>query len=637
MSGAEDLARLTGTIDILNEITISPEIKDVDVGNGEIRPTVTKALSIAATQFGGAMPYTSIEEALTNTISGTVFSVPSKLGLSPDPLKYIDMYLNDGGEAVPLGDYPSGAALRAVSELVKPTDSVTAAHEFLDGYRFTLAKLMSDGTLDLLGALLKSVGGGFELADANGFISTRLGFRESLINGLSIKFGDFDGLEFADEHGFVAGKIGAESAYFGQGITAPPASSIALLNQQQRTDHMMLLGYGQSLAVGENSKPATSLVQPYNNLMLAGGVKVLPGDSGYTSSSYAPLVESDFGARGETPVSGACNGLVRRVVEAGEFASDWVVVGSAAGRGGKSIEQLSPSPLGDGYFETMVQVVRDCHALSTGLGKSFSVWAYTWDQGESNYTLAWTKSSYQYMQYQLDIFDRLTDKVVEITEQKFQPYLFTYQVSAHRKYSVDDMSISLSQWRASKERGDVVLATPVYIIPTGDDALHLTNEGSWLLGEYRSRALYETMVRRRGKWRPLEPVGVDWAADHIEIKFHVPRGELVLDDALAALAPNFGFDIRESNSVITDIIAAVSVTGRDTVRISLSRPAALSAVLSYARGRNGDPAASGPLTGARGNLRDTHGLFDTAVSPLGNSFALHNACVMFQFDRKTGF
>ena len=114
MSGAEDLARLTGTIDILNEITISPEIKDVDVGNGETRPTVTKALSIAATQFGGAMPYTSIEEALTNTITGTVFSVPS-----PDPLKYIDMYLNDGGVAVPLGDYPSGDALRSATSRIK--------------------------------------------------------------------------------------------------------------------------------------------------------------------------------------------------------------------------------------------------------------------------------------------------------------------------------------------------------------------------------------------------------------------------------------------------------------------------------------------------------------------------------------
>ncbi|MNH27130.1 hypothetical protein D3C79_872260 [compost metagenome] len=129
---------------------------------------------------------------------------------------------------------------------------------------------------------------------------------------------------------------------------------------------------------------------------------------------------------------------------------------------------------------------------------------------------------------------------------------------------------------------------------------------------------------------------MDWQANHIDIKFHVPRGELVLDTALANAAPNFGFDIRESG-VVQNIITNVTVTALDTVRIELSRSATADAVVSYARGRPNDPKASGPVNGARGNLRDTHGLYDTALSPLGNTFALHNPCVMFQFDRKTGF
>jgi hypothetical protein len=175
------------------------------------------------------------------------------------------------------------------------------------------------------------------------------------------------------------------------------------------------------------------------------------------------------------------------------------------------------------------------------------------------------------------------------------------------------------------------------MFPVATDNLHLTNESSWLLGEYKSRALYETMVRRSGKWRPLEPVSVEWGATQIDIKFHVPRGQLVIDNALAATYANGGFDIREAGAVATTLITAVSVVGLDTVRLTLSRAATDDAVLSYARGRPGDAAHSGPVTGARGNLRDTHGLYDTAVSPLGNTFALHNACVMFQYDRKNGF
>lgn len=632
MSGPSDLARLTVTIDTANELFLSGEIKMVEVAPGVSRPTNAKVLADLSTQMSGAMIYTSSALGLVGTVSGGYFSVLSSLAE-----EYIILYRNNSGVAVEVKRYPSADFLASIKSLIDYVqDSGMNAVEFLDENRFMLAKIMSDGALELVGAVLQSAGNGLELAGQDGFSSVRLGFDQSLINGMIVKSEDAEGLEFSDDYGFVVGALRKDVVFFGPQIAVKEGISSPLLGRQQRTDHMLCIGYGQSLSVGETSKPALSLVQPYGNLMLAGGVRVMPGDSGYTNASYAPLVEADFGARGETPISGACNGMVRRAVEGGELATDWVFVGAACGRGGKSVEELSPAPMGEGYFEKMLQVVQDCAALSNGLGKSFSVWAYTWDQGESNYTLGWTKSPYLYMQYQLSIFDKLTETALSASGQKFRPYIFSYQVGAHRKYKLDNMGIALAHWRASKDREDVVLVTPVYIIPTGEDLLHLTNEGSWLLGEYRSRAMYETLIRRSGKWRPLEPVSVDWAVDHIDIKFHVPRGELVLDAALASLAPNFGFDVRESGAVV-DIISSVAVTGRDTVRIALSRAAASSAVLSYARGRNGDPEASGPVSGARGNLRDTHGLYDIAQSPLGTSFALHNACVMFQFDRKTGF
>lgn len=198
MSGATDLARLTGTIDILNEITISPEIKDVDVGNGETRPTVTKALSIAATQFGGAMPYTSIEEALTNTISGTVFSVPSKLALLPDPLKYIDMYLNDGGVAVPLGDYPSGEALRNIGALISATDEavdyLTVASDE-GGIRMTLsAEKLHTEFVDIR----SGIGVGF--IDDEGGMPIYADAEKAYLGALEVRYTDSPGVFVVNEH-----------------------------------------------------------------------------------------------------------------------------------------------------------------------------------------------------------------------------------------------------------------------------------------------------------------------------------------------------------------------------------------------------------------------------------------------------
>ncbi|MFG0340945.1 DUF2514 domain-containing protein [Pseudomonas sp. zjy_13] len=53
-------------------------------------------------------------------------------------------------------------------------------------------------------------------------------------------------------------------------------------------------------------------------------------------------------------------------------------------------------------------------AAATKLGKTYSVWAYTWDQGESNYTTTVsTKSAYQYAEYMMAIFDGLAEVIGE--------------------------------------------------------------------------------------------------------------------------------------------------------------------------------------------------------------------------------
>lgn len=577
-------------------------------------------------------------------------------GNQPTVAKRIRDYLDSiGGEL----ESASLAELRSFIKASAAQTNSTVAHFFEDGFGFVLAKLLIDGTLDLGsgkittggkgltvdgsldfggGRLVTATQQGMEFSDPYGFLLARFGAQESMIAGLVLQPSANAGIEIVDRQGFLLSRFDGSTPV----ASSTVVNTSADLNQQQQTARMHVIGYGQSLSKGVHSVPAISTTQPYGNLMPASGLMILPGEAGYNASSFVPLVETDATSNGsevgESPVSALLNGVVRRAVADGESPTDWVFVGSATGYGGRSVEALSPG--GDtGNFEKTVQLVRDCKVTTAGEQKSYSVWAYTWDQGENNYgAAAPTKSPYKYMQLQLNIFDEMTRQLVGVTEQKFRPFLFTYQCAAHRKYSKDFNGIALAQWRASRQRPDVVLAVPVYIMPVYSvDNLHLTNEGSWLLGEYRSRAMYETMVRREHKWRPLEPVSVDWKADHIDVKFHVPSGELVLDNALCAAAVNSGFDVREANVVVTNIISSVTVFSSDTVRIALSRSASADAVLSYARGRNGDPTASGPTRGPRGNLRDTHGLFDTVVSPLGNTFALHNPCVMFQYDRRTGF
>ncbi|VVN93288.1 hypothetical protein [Pseudomonas fluorescens] len=582
-----------------------------------------------AEMSAGVFP--TIAAGLAATALNHYFSVPSA-----ESNEYLILYQNVAGGEIEIKRFPS---TKAVSDIRKLIDVVAlnsdgAAHSFVDQLGFVIAKLMSNGDFNARGLGTFGRGDGMEINDKQGFTVARIGADESMISGLRMRPSLNPGVEIQDQHGFILARFDATSIMTKAAAANEELAESLELDQQQNTDVKQVLCYGQSLERGVQSLPAISTTQPYFNLMIASGVKIRSGEAGYDASGFVPLVESTSGSEGESPVAGLCNGVVRRAVADGEHATDWVFLGSAPGRSGKSVESLSPG--GEGDFERMVQNIKDCNALCSSQGKSHSVWAFTWAQGETNYIGNWTHSSNRYMQLQLEVFDKLSREVQLITGQKFRPYLFTYQVGGHRKYSVDHMDIALAQWRASRHRPDVVMATPVYIFPVASDKLHLTNEGSWLMGEYRSRAMYHTMIRRAGKWRPLEPMAVDWKPAYIDIKFHVPCGELVLDDALCAITANKGFDVREA-SVLADIIQSVTVTSWDTVRVSLTRPAAADSVLSYGRGRNDDPVASGPVEGARGNLRDTHGLYDTATSPLNNTFALHNACVMFEFSRRYGF
>ncbi|MBK5008379.1 hypothetical protein IAE33_000239 [Pseudomonas sp. S60] len=529
----------------------------------------------------------------------------------------------------------------SIAALIKPSPSVQISHEFLDANRFMIGGLRVDGTLLMDGGLEMATGqikpgaDGFEFLDANRFVMGRVNAGEGFLGGLAWRNTPFPGIEIVDQYGFVLQSFDNTPPLAAGGSLTPPP--FPMLNCQLRTQIMLIIGYGQSLSRAVNSVPAISTTQPYSNIMIASGTKIRNGEAGYNAGSFVPLVAKTEGSEGEDPVIALCNGVVRRLVADGEAYADWVFLGTSPGRSARSVEELGPSSDSNAFYNKMVRYVQDAKNLADASGKTFSCWAYCWDQGESNYVGAFTRSPYQYAQLMLALFDTLTRQIVGITGQQFQPYIFSYQVAAHRVYSIDKNTVALAQWRISRERPDFVLAVPVYIIPVVDvDKLHLTNEGSWLLGEYRSRAMYQTMIRRSGKWRPLEPIAVDWQAGYVDVKFHVPSGPLVLDTALCAQTVNMGFDIRE-NDVVAEIITGVAVTAKDTVRITLSREANTNAVLSYARGRNGDPAASGPVLGARGNLRDSHGLHDTAVSPLGNTFALHNPCVMFQYSRATGF
>jgi hypothetical protein len=633
MSGPSDLARLSVTIDTVNELLLSDQVKMMDVGGGVMRPTNAKAIADLAVQMTGAMIYTSKETGLVGSVAGGFFSV-----LSSDPNEYLILYRNDAGVAIEVKRYPSSEFIdfligKMASLLPDNGIQMGATYDQHGAYRLSVTDEKGKLMIGVGERIIKWMGSRIEVS-ADG----RMGLMDS--TGRSAISVDSKGRLYVAMLSVGQLKVLDPSFKPGKALPLP-------FGQHKQTGIMHWTYDGQSLGVGVAAVPAISVTQPYSNITFTSGVVPRPKDPGFVGSGVKPLVEEtwaaygDEGDIGETPASGTLNGLVRRLVMRGEDSTKWIFLGHRTGQSGQTVESLSPNG-GANTFAGILATIDSAKAYADANNLTYSFWGHVFFQGEANIKTLVASDARDAQEYGNRVIRQdqaLADYIAEKGYQDFRHALFLFQTSAHRRYGFDNLNVSNAQWGLSRQHAHTVLVGPNYHIAKASDNLHFTNEGSWLMGAYTSRAAYQTCAVHGSKWRPLEPVSVHWTSAFIDLKFHVPYGELVLDSALCATVPTgyFGFDIRETGVVATDLISSVAVTASDTVRISLTRPASADSLLSYARGRATDPNVSNPTAGPRGNLRDTHGLVDQVTSPLGNTFALHNACVMFEHHRINGF
>ena len=219
MSGAEDLARLTQTIDKTDELLLSPEIKMVEVSPGVFRPTNAMVMTNLATLLGGAMPYPSVALGLAGTADGTNFSV-----LSSADDEYMSVYRNESGAAAYVDSYPNAAKVRALEEnlgvvddkfgqLIGPTSYPSPEVEILvvaDGEGGRQA-LLSDKRLVAPSFEIVSEGGATIVGDAEGGAAFYSDDARTYAGPLEIQPSDLPGLFVVDEFGGVLGAFDGRS------------------------------------------------------------------------------------------------------------------------------------------------------------------------------------------------------------------------------------------------------------------------------------------------------------------------------------------------------------------------------------------------------------------------------------------
>ena len=320
------------------------------------------------------------------------------------------------------------------------------------------------------------------------------------------------------------------------------------------------------------------------------------------------------------------------------------------GAGGISITNLSK---GSTYYNTLINNVKTAKATANSLGKSFSVPAFCWTQGEEDYRAGGDGSAYgsgiyvptEYATKLSQLVDDLNADIKAITNQYADVKCIMYQVASHNTYSRYPR-IALEQLKAAINDNRIILAKTMYDIDYNTaDYVHAPNKTYRNMGNHYGIALFDAIVNSNHRL-PIYPVKTTRVGDSIYVQFHVPVKPLVFDDTFVSPQTdnNKGFNlVTVTNEYTTSAaivqasatVTNVALVSADTVKIDFSSTPAAGSRLTYGvngagwnviNGSRAGTRQSGRIKGARGNLRDSQ----TYFNPVANYFNLYNYCPIFE-------
>jgi hypothetical protein len=422
------------------------------------------------------------------------------------------------------------------------------------------------------------------------------------------------------------------------------ASNLPKSHSIARPVYNEIIGTGQSLSTGLLANPpiSTTAVWPKFALMTNLGVRqvidrgVVHALNPALITGLVPLVEARTADHdGETIGSGMAYQINELALEDGE--APWPVIFSAHGVTGASYAMLKRGTI---PYGNSLATVKRVAAILDGLGFRDVVRAITVTHGQTDSIIGTSAAAYEQ-----DLVNWRGDYETDIrtiTGQREPVMLFTDQMNTYASKVLGERAavtspIPLAQLQAALDNPDsIVLVCPKYWLTYNPkDGAHLTNRSEELLGEKYGQAIKRTFLDG-AVWKPLYIKSAHLIGDVVTLSYNVPSPPLVLDTALVRNPGNFGFVYADDSGAPPSIIAVELSADASKVQIRLSASPTAGAGprhIQYAYagalrcGTGGCPA--GPLSGPRGNLRDS----DPLMSRLdrGDSIHLYNWAVTQDF------
>lgn len=416
-------------------------------------------------------------------------------------------------------------------------------------------------------------------ADANGFFSTIINnalqifsTRLMLPGGTYIESTDEAIIRTVDKNGFYVDVVGNDGKTPGAGsgngesaealyLKAQNVINLAYVDKIYRrtltrlkfpTDaYNHFLMECQSLGMGYQAWPAVTKTPKYDTLMFGNSVR----PAGATANAFNPLggaawqplkavvqsigggtiqTDADIQAfvrgannEGESPVVASVNGFRRHFLEQHSLSADpsRLFVASVVGVSGQSIENLIDDTL---YYNRVVECVTKAKALADSQGKTYSVTAVDFMQGEQNYTNATPKAVYKAGQGQLRT--KVNTTIKGITGQKDDPAWFFYQTGftyspnpVEQPLNAVELWVGMAQWEFCQETPNCFMVGPNYQLP--DKGGHLMTNGSRWMGCYFAKAK-DVVFNKRRPFHPVAPIAYKVIDNSIYVSFYVDQPPL---------------------------------------------------------------------------------------------------------------
>lgn len=417
----------------------------------------------------------------------------------------------------------------------------------------------------------------------------------SYVDGVLTKITNITTSDDDNAHSYIYS--GAQRTYLGRDMSfyTPDPSIIYIF-----------LDMGQSNSWGQYSGGVPTIagvpVYPDNALMLNTGVRATLTEA----TSLVPLVETNAGIASETSGSSWVNHTIRDM-EALTGVRPTILMLNAS-QGGMRYYQLTRGQTAYKQFQT---ALKSAVSLIKARGKKPVIAAVRWMQGESE--TAFVPSNKSAVQAQLRQLQRfVADDASQITGTPQDPLLFVNQVSPVSKYADGIWRQPVKEAQLLRD-GKIIPVGPVFQYPMAD-GVHMNSWGRNYLGQCLAMATVTEVFG--SSYAPQLPGEYAWLDDvTLRINLDAAFGTLTLDTSgtvsMTGLE-NYGFNF-DDYSATPPVITAVTLNER-SVDITLDKSPRRSWRLAYAMKPTGDNA--GPVTGARGCLRDSAGhqnLYDASV------------------------